>query len=69
MAGTTALGVWQSQRYYWKLEQIDQRAATLARDPVPLPTCVDGIDTRLLAGLLIISYHAINRAFTPALAS
>jgi len=40
VAGTTALGVWQSQRYYWKLEQIDQRAQTLAQAPVPLPTCV-----------------------------
>ena len=58
-----ALGVWQSQRYYWKLEQIDQRAATLARAPVPLPTCVDGIDPRLLAGLLIMSCDQPAPAF------
>lgn len=38
VAGTTGLGAWQSQRYFWKLEQIDQRAASLAQAPVPLPT-------------------------------
>jgi cytochrome oxidase assembly protein ShyY1 len=40
VAGTTALGVWQSQRYFWKLEQIDQRAQTLAQAPARLPTYV-----------------------------
>jgi surfeit locus 1 family protein len=38
VVGTFGLGVWQTNRYYWKDELIQQREASLAADPVDLLT-------------------------------
>jgi hypothetical protein len=37
VAGTAGLGVWQSKRYVWKVEQVDLRKAALRNNPEPLP--------------------------------
>lgn len=36
VVGTGTLGVWQAQRYYWKIDAIEERSAKLARQPEPL---------------------------------
>ncbi|GLD91550.1 hypothetical protein PINS_up000083 [Pythium insidiosum] len=37
VAGTAGLGVWQTQRYFWKVEMIEQRKKQLFHNVVDLP--------------------------------
>mmetsp|Transcript_33946 Transcript_33946/g.44789 ORF Transcript_33946/g.44789 Transcript_33946/m.44789 type:complete len:330 (-) Transcript_33946:668-1657(-) len=37
VAGTAGLGVWQTQRYYWKIDQIEERRKRLQQVPQFLP--------------------------------
>ena len=36
VVGTGTLGVWQAQRYYWKIDAIQERSEKLAKQPEPL---------------------------------
>ena len=36
VAGTGCLGMWQAQRYYWKVEQVEERAQSLRKEATPL---------------------------------
>ncbi|EQC36429.1 hypothetical protein SDRG_05886 [Saprolegnia diclina VS20] len=37
VAGTASMGVWQSNRYFWKVDLIETRRQRLQEAPVPLP--------------------------------
>ena len=37
VGGTFCLGCWQSQRYFWKVDLLEQRRLALAAAPLPLP--------------------------------
>lgn len=37
VAGTTCLGIWQTQRYFWKIDQVTQRKEGLEKEPIALP--------------------------------
>lgn len=36
VVGTGSLGVWQAQRYYWKIDAIKERSEKLVKQPEPL---------------------------------
>ena len=41
VAGTAALGTWQTQRYNWKVDKVERRKQELRRPPAPLAHILD----------------------------
>lgn len=63
---TAGLGVWQTLRYSWKVELIENRKQKIALEPIDLPTgsqgCVDEGSPCTVVGWLLFLIHNWERS-------
>ncbi|EKU21154.1 surfeit locus 1, partial [Nannochloropsis gaditana CCMP526] len=62
VVGTGCLGVWQSERYFWKIDAIQERNECLAKQLEPLPDFPEAYRRYLVSGTFL---HGLELSVGP----